>query len=132
MRGPRAALALALLLVGAGSCIDGGGPTGPVAGVLKVSLTTPNPGADGAVLLSITGPKALTSVTAVAGLRVFAESLSTSNHFAVTGPLTNGPIFTIGVADLSQAGTYTATVVDVAANDYTLRALTGYSLTVSK
>lgn len=132
MRRRSVSFALALLLVGAGSCIDGGGPTGPVAGVLKLSLTTPNPGADGAVLLMITGPKALTSVTAAAGLRVFAESLGTSNHFAVTGPLGNGTILSIGVTDVSQVAAYQATIRDVAANDYTLRALTGYSLTVSR
>ena len=48
-------LVVALALGGAaGSCSDG---TGPVAGVLTVSLATPNPGADGAILFRISGPQ---------------------------------------------------------------------------
>jgi hypothetical protein len=121
---------IALTLAGAGSCHD---VNGPVAGPLTVSLGTPNPGADGAVLLTVTGPSALTSVTAAPGLRVFSQALSTTNHFAVTGLLPNGAVLTIGVTDLNQAGQYVATIQDVAANDYTLRALAaGYSLTISK
>jgi hypothetical protein len=131
MRHRGSSLALAFLLAAAGSCIDGG-PSGPVAGLLKVSLTTPNAGSDGAVLLTVTGPRALTSVTPATGLRVFAESLGTTNTFAVTGPLSNGPILSIGVADVSRVQDYRATIQDVAANDYTLRPLTGYSLTVAK
>jgi hypothetical protein len=97
-----------------------------------LSLVTPNPGADGAVLLLVTGPSALTSVTAATGLRVFSQALATTNHFAVTGPLPNGAILTIGVPDVSRAGDYKVTLQDVAANDYTLRSLIGYSLTVVK
>ena len=54
-------LLIALALGGAGSCREA---SGPVAGLLTVSLTTPNPGADGAILLTVTGPSALTSVAA--------------------------------------------------------------------
>src|SRR2546425_7288181 len=85
--------ALALALGGAGSCSSG---TGPVAGLLTVSLATPNAGADGAMLLTVTGPSALTSVTAGTGLVVFSQALSATNHFAVTGPLPNGAVLTIG------------------------------------
>ncbi len=113
---------------GAGSCSDG---TGPVAGVLTVSLATPNPGADGAILFRVSGPQALTSVAAGPGLRVFAAPLSLSTRLAVTGTLTNGALVTIGVADTRSAGRYTATVQSVAAPDFQLRSLTGYSLTVS-
>ena len=114
---------------GAGSCSDGG--TGPVAGVLTVSLATPNAGADGAILFRVFGPQALTSVTAGSGLRVFAQSLSTSTRFAVTGTLTNGALLTIGVADTRNAAQYSAIVQGVAAPDFQLRPLSGYSLTVS-
>ena len=120
------ALALA---VGAGSCSDGG--TGPVAGLLTVSLATPNPGADGAILFRVSGPQALTSVVAGPGLRVFSPPLSASTHFAVTGTLTNGALVTIGVADTRNAAQYTAIVQSVAAPDFQLRPLSGYSLTVS-
>lgn len=113
---------------GAASCSDG---TGPVAGVLTVSLATPNPGVDGAMLFRVSGPQALTSVTAGPGLRVFSQSLSTSTRFAVTGTLTNGALVTIGVADTRNAAQYIASVQSVAAPDFQLRPLTGYSLTVS-
>ena len=115
---------------GAGSCSSDGG-TGPVAGVLTVSLATPNPGADGAILFRVSGPQALTSVVAGAGLRVFSPPLSASTRFAVTGTLTNGALVTIGVADTRNAAQYTAIVQSVAAPDFQLRPLSGYSLTVS-
>ena len=122
-------LLVALALGGAaGSCSDG---TGPVAGVLTVSLATPNSGADGAILFRVSGPQVLTSVTAGPGLRVFATPLSLSTRFAVTGTLTNGALVTIGVADTRSAAQYTATVQSVAAPDFQLRSRTGYSLTVS-
>jgi hypothetical protein len=121
-------LLVALALVGAGSCSNN---SGPVAGQLTVSLTTPNPGGDGAVLFSVTGPDALTSATAPAGLRVFAQPLGTVTRFAVTGTLTNGAVLTIGVANTSKAAQYAATIQSVAAPDFQLRALSGYSLTVA-
>ena len=121
-------LLVGLALGGAGSC---GESSGPVAGVLTVSLTTPNAGADGAILFSVSGPQALTSVAAGPGLRVFSQPLSTSTRFAVTGTLTNGAVVTIGVADTRNAAQYAATVQAVAAPAFQLRPLTGYSLTVS-
>src|SRR5213592_3434129 len=123
-------LLVALALGGAGSC-SGDGGTGPVAGVLTVSLATPNAGADGAILFTVSGPQALTSVTAGPGLRVFAQPLSTVTRLAVTGTLTNGAVVTIGVADTRHVDQYTATVQAVAASDYQLRSPAGYSLTVS-
>jgi len=124
-------LLVALALAGgAGSCSSDGG-TGPVAGVLTVSLATPNAGTDGAILFQVSGPQALTSVAAGPGLRVFAPRLSLSTRLAVTGTLTNGALVTIGVADTRSAGQYIATVQSVAAPDFQLRSLTGYSLTVS-
>ncbi len=125
-------LLVALALTGgAGSCSSDPG-TGPVAGVLTVSLATPNAGADGAILFSVSGPQALTSVTAGPGLRVFAQPFSTLTRFAVTGTLTNGAVVTIGVADTRNVAQYAATVQAVAASDFQLRSLTGYSLTVSQ
>jgi len=121
-------LLVALALGGAGSCSES---SGPVAGVLTVSLTTPNASADGAILFSVFGPEALTSVTAGPGLRVFAQPLSTATRFAVTGTLTNGALATIGVADTRKATQYAAIVQAVSAPDFQLRSLTGYALTVS-
>jgi len=120
----------AFLLAGALSCSSG---TGPVAGMLTVSLHTPNAGADGAILLTVTGPQALTSVTAGAGLRAFSEPLSTVTKIALTGPLSDGAIVSIGVADVAKATQYHATVQGVAASaDFQLRSLGGYTLTVSR
>jgi len=126
-------LARVVLLAGAlAAATQCGTTTGPVAGPLKVTFVTPNAGADGAILLTVTGPAALTSVTAGAGLRLFAEPLAATNHFALTGPLASGTILTIGVADVNQVGSYTATIQDVAATNFQLRPLAGYSLAVSK
>jgi len=123
-------LLVALVLGGgAGSCSES---SGPVAGLLTVSLATPNAGADGAILFNVSGPQALTSVTARPGLRVFSQPLSTSTRVAVTGTLTSGAVVTIGVADTRNVAQYTATVQVVAAPDFQLRSLTGYSLTVSR
>jgi len=121
------ALALA---VGAGSCSDGG--TGPVAGLLTVSPCDSQPRRGRLRFCSACqGPGALTSVTAGPGLQVFAQPLSTLTRVAVTGTLTNGAVVTIGVADTRKAAQYAATVQDVAALDFQLRALARYSLTVS-
>jgi len=121
-------LLVGLALGGAGSCSES---SGPVAGVLTVSLATPTGGANGAILFSVSGPQALTSVTAAPGLRVFAQPLSTLTRVAVTGTLTSGAVVTIGVADTRNVAQYAATVQAVAAPDFQLRSLTGYSLTVS-
>jgi hypothetical protein len=120
----------ASLVVAAVSCNSG---SGPVAGTLTVSLATPNPGADGAMLLTVAGPQAITSVTAATGLRAFSQPLSTITKVALTGPLMRGAVLTIGVADVGQATQYHATVQGVAASaDFQLRPLVGYSLTVSR
>jgi hypothetical protein len=127
---PTKALLLAGALVSVGSCSN---DSGPVAGVLTVSLATPNPpGGDGAILLTVTGPSALTGVTATSGLRVFVQPLSTATKIAVTGTLGTGAILTVGVTDVRQVAQYKATIQTIAANDFQLRSLAGYSLTVSK
>ena len=122
-------VALLVLLGATLTCRDG---TGPVAGVLKVDLTTPNSGGDGAILLTVTGPAALTSATPGTGLRLFAQRLGTTTRFALTGTLAQGTILTIGVPNLGQASQYVATVQSVAARSYDLRSIAGYSLTVSQ
>ena len=103
----------------------------PTPGVLKVNLTTPHSGADGAILLTVSGPAVLRSATPGAGLRLFSQSLATTNHFALTGTLASGTILTIEVPDLDKAKSYTATIQQVAVSNYQLRATAGYSLTVT-
>lgn len=123
---------LALMVLGV-SCGKSG--TGPVAGNLQVVLTSPNSGADSAIVFTITSPAALTSVTAGAGLRVFAQPLGgTTTRFAITGRLTTSTtILTIGVANVNAATQYSGTIQGVAQPNYALRALPGgYSLAFIK
>jgi hypothetical protein len=105
--------------------------TAPLAGLLKINLTTPNSGGDGAILLTVNGPAVLTSVAAAGGLRLFSEPLATSNTLSLTGTLVNGTILTVGVTDTSKASSYTATISQVSELNYQLRNLSGYSLTVA-
>lgn len=126
-----AALALVLGFAAAQSCES---VTGPVAGDLTLSLVSPNSGSDGAILLTITGPAGMTSASPppATGLRVFRQGFGSTTHLAVTGPLVNGAILTIGVADVRQVTQYVATIDAVAGRDYALRPRAGYSLMVSR
>jgi hypothetical protein len=117
----------AAMIAGALSCGDG---TGSRAGMLEILLATPNAGADGAILFTVTGPAAPAAASAPTGLRVFHDSLGVVTTLAVTGTLPAGIIARILVDDVGRAGEYTAVVQQVAAADYTLRPLAGYSLTV--
>src|SRR2546430_16940917 len=81
---------VALALGGAGSCSSDAG-TGPVAGVLTVSLTTPNAGSDGAVQFRVTGPLAPLSITAAPGVRGFSPPPTLRTRLAVTRTVTHGP-----------------------------------------
>ena len=106
-----------------------------VPGELTLSLVTPNGGADGAILLLVKGPAPITSasVPSGSGLRLFAGPLGAdSAKFAVTGSLANGAIVVLGVADVNRVASYNAFIRQVAANDYTLRSLVGYGVTVSR
>ena len=119
----------AVLAVGV-SCGDG---SGPVAGNLNVQLTSPNSGADSAIVLTINSPAPLTGATAGAGLRLFAQPLGgTVTRFALTGRLTtNTTILTIGVENVNAVGQYVGTIQGVAQPNYVLRPLPGgYALTV--
>ena len=106
-----------------------------VPGELTLSLVTPNGGADGALLLVVKGPAPITSagVPSGSGLRLFAGPLGAdSAKFAITGSLANGAIVVLGVADVNRVASYNAFIRQVAANDYTLRSLVGYGVTVSR
>ena len=123
--------ALAALVVAGLSCGDS---TGANPGNLVVRLTTPNSGADSAIVFTITGPAPLTSATAGAGLRVFQQPLGgTSTRFALTGQLNQGAtILTIGVADVGAVSQYSGTIQGVAQPNYQLRVLTGYALAITR
>jgi len=120
----------ALLAVGISCGRDG---SGPVAGNLKIQLTSPNSGADSAIVFTITGPAALTSAAPGTGLRLFAQPLGgTVTRFALTGRLTTSTtILTIGVANVNAVAQYVGTIQGVAQPNYVLRPLPGgYALTV--
>jgi hypothetical protein len=114
-----------------------GDSTGSGAGQLKVRLTTPNSGADSAIVLTITGPagSTLTNATAGPGLRLFQPPLTgNTTRFALIGQLTQGAvILTIGVPDVNALSQYSGTIEGVAQPNYQLRAsLGGYALAITR
>lgn len=125
-------LAIASILVLGSSCGKG---TEPVAGNLTVRLTSPNSGADSAIVFTITSPAPLTSATAGTGLRLFAPTLGgTTTRFVLTGQLnTSATILTIGVANTNAVGQYSGSIEGVAQPNFVLRPLPGgYALTFIK
>ena len=126
------ALGAALVLLAASSCDRG--PSGPVAGTLKVKITMPqgSSGNDGAILFTVTGPAVPASAAAGAGFQAYSQPLTQTTKHVVTGTLATGAtILTFAVDDVRQS--YTATIQQVAATNYALRtALTGYSLAVTR
>lgn len=129
----RAWLVAAALLGGIAACGDGG-PVEPVAGNLLVVLATPNSGADGAILFTLSGPAAPLSATGATELRVFAEPFAPTMQLAITGgTLSTGTILTIAVEDVNKVSQYSATIRQVANTaNFVLRPLSGYSLRVRK
>ncbi len=126
-------LAALAAMIGVGIGCPGKDGIGPVAGNLSVQLTSPNSGADSAIVFTITSPAPLTSATAGTGLRLFAQPLGgTVTRFVLTGQLmTNTTVLTIGVEDVNAVGQYTASIGGVAQPNYVLRLLPGsYRLTI--
>lgn len=128
-------LGLAMLAVAvAGGLSCGGDTTGPKGpGTLQIRLTSPNSGADSAIVLTITGPAPLTSAAAGVGLRLFPQPLGgTTTRFAITGQLNSGTtILTIGVADVGAVSQYAGTIQGVATPTFQLRPiLSAYALAV--
>ena len=125
-------LAIGGLAAGCGGS-SGGGNTGPVAGTLFVTYTTPNAD-DGAVLVKVTGP-AVNSVTIDTTLHGFSR-ISTNGDTAmivVAGTVHSGVVARLAVPDTRAYATYSASVVQVAQSaTYAVRALAGYSVAVSQ
>jgi hypothetical protein len=111
-----------------------GDGTGPVAGTLKVNLTTPNSGLDGAAVIVLSGPVAPVNMSSAAGLTVWGAPVTSAiGKVALTGTLSTGTILTLTVEDVNKVQQYSATLQQVAAaSDYRLRQLAGYSLSVTK
>jgi hypothetical protein len=128
----RGAALLSALVVAAGCGGSDGGPTGPVAGSLRVVLTSPNTD-DGAVMFQVTG--VVDSVVAPAGLTLF-QSVPGPNviRAIVTGDVASGSnLLTLYVADVGKASSITTQVLQVAARGtYAQRAAGAYSIQVMK
>lgn len=127
-------LGLAIIAgVSLGVNCGGDPPTVSGPGELKVRLVSPATFSDSAIVLTITGPAALTSATPGSGMRLFPQPLSATTRFALIGPLTNGAtILTIEVPDIGAFSEYSGTIEGVAQADYQLRALNGYALAVTR
>jgi hypothetical protein len=124
------ALLAGLLLLGCGG--SDGGSTGPVAGPLRVVITSPNTD-DGAVMFQVTG--VVDSVVAPAGLTLYQSAPGPNVVRAiVTGNITTGSnLLTLYVADVSKASSITTQVMQVAARvTYAQRPAGAYSLQVQK
>jgi hypothetical protein len=129
----RALRSLALVAATAlvASCGGGGGDGGPEAGVLRLTLDTPNTG-DGAILFRVTGV-----VDSVAGGLMMQDgsysAVSTFTRIVVAGNLVDGPVAYLFVPDVNDIATYTVTVEQVAVKATNAqRSLTGYSIAVSE
>ena len=101
-----------------------------VPGTLTVILATPSAD-DAAIMLTVSGPAAPTSVIPRPGLRLFQSGgLGATTHLILTGALTGGPIVTLQVPDVSAASRYHATIQSVSSSTFVLRPVAGYELTV--
>lgn len=105
-------------------------PTGPVAGELVVTLTSPG-ATDGAVLLRLVGPVA--EVQAEGGYLVESAALSDGiTQIVVVGTIVSGPVARISIPDMSQASQYFGLVEQVAdRGSFALLSVAGYSVTIA-
>ena len=122
------AAALAMLACSKGT------PTGPQPGTLSVQLQTPNSGADGAMLFTLSGPTTVTNVRASTGDTLWTTDFSaTTTKVVLTGSIGSGVILRFDVPDVNQYGQYLASISQVAkSSDYSMRSLTNYVAFVSK
>ncbi len=113
-----------------GAC-KGDSPSGPVAGDLTLTLTSPG-NTDGAILVRVTGP--VESVSAVGDLRVEGSQLPGGMwRIVVAGNVTSGPVARIRVPDIGAVDQYLAIVEQVAARgSFALLSSSGYAVEVVK
>jgi hypothetical protein len=116
-----------------GSCNDEAMQPTQVA-TLRVVLTTPNSGRDGAAVVILTSPATPVAVHPGSGLTLWGDIHTPVDTIALTGLLFAGTILTVEVRDPDLVSQYRATLREVAAGDgsVALRDLTGYTLTVTR
>jgi len=110
-------------------------PTGPQAGTLFVKLQSPNSGADGAILLTLSSPTPVTNMAAGAAADTLwtTDYSTTASKVLLTGPISSGVILKFDVEDVNLVSEYIVTVNQAASwSDYSLRALTSYVAFVSR
>lgn len=123
-------MALALGLVAGTACSDDEEPTGPTAGTLSVTLTTPNMD-DGAILFEVTGPDIASVTVTVPEHYTHVGQDGSTLTIVIVGDIEPGLIVGFDVPDISAVASYTAIVTQVADRTNELRSdLAGYDLTV--
>lgn len=121
--------ALGLVLAATVAC-GSDSTTGPTAGTLTVSLTTPNAD-DGAMLLTVSGPDMTQIAVEDTSLYVRYAQDGTTITVVLVGDLRAGSLVTFHVPDVDAVSSYSATITQVADRNNVLRgSLTGYALTV--
>jgi hypothetical protein len=129
----RASRWIALVSIwGAAACANQA--TGPQPGTLSVKLQNPNDGADGAIVLTLTGPVAPSNVVAAPGDTLWGGPFTgTTNKIVLTGNIRTGAILTFSVPDVKATTQWVVGVNQVAASSgYALRALSNYALGVTQ
>ena len=126
-----AARLLALVgLMGLASLAGCSNNTGPTAGALNVSLTSPNTD-DGAVLLTISGGP-VDSVEAIGYTLYTAPAGPNTLRLIATGNVGSGTIARIHVPDARQASRYVTSIDQVAARStYAQRDQAQYSVSLA-
>jgi hypothetical protein len=109
------------------------GPTGPVSGVITVSLSTATAD-DRAILVSVTGPEEITGIeVANPSYTLHSRGSGTALKAAVFGNLGTGALLRFTVPDVNKLGSYTATVLQVSDAANAVRAESaGYTLTLAR
>jgi hypothetical protein len=122
--------AVGLALAATVACGGSDGTTGPTAGTLTVTLTTPNTD-DGAILLTVSGPDMTQIAVDDTSLYVRYAQDGTTVTAVLVGDLESGSLVTFHVPDVDAVSSYSATITQVADRSNVLRgSLTGYALTV--
>lgn len=121
-----------LVALGCGAILSacgGSGNSGPVAGSLTVTYSSPNSD-DGAVLFAIGGAQ-IDSVSLGAYTGYVRKVNTDSVVVVVAGHPVSGALVTFAVPDKNAAASYHARITQVAQRGtYAQRALTGYGVTV--
>lgn len=127
------ALALGAFVSACGSSGSGGGNTGPSAGTLYVTYSTPNTD-DGALLVKVTGG-AVTAVAIDTSLKGFSRVSANGDTtmIVVAGAVKSGVVAKLSVPDTRAVLAYSGTVLQVAqAATYAQRTVVGRSVVVSQ